>query len=61
MSWFPTSKNQESPEPLKIARYVSSVSPTLSVVRRTTTPLIRSARRTVSRGATSPPAFWSSQ
>jgi hypothetical protein len=37
------------------------VSPTLPVVRSTTTPPIRNARRTVSSGATRPPAFWSSQ
>jgi hypothetical protein len=33
----------------------------LPVVRRTTTPLIRKARRTVRSGATRPPAFCRSQ
>ena len=33
MSWLPTSKNQERPEPRKMARYVSSVSPRFLVVR----------------------------
>ena len=58
---LPTSKNQDRPVPLKIARYVCSVSPTLPVVASTTMPLIRNASSTVSSGATSPPAFWSTQ
>jgi hypothetical protein len=44
-----------------MALYVCRVSVMLPVVRRTTTPLMRNARTTVSSGATSPPAFWRSQ
>src|SRR5581483_7238111 len=56
--WWPTSKNQFSPAPRKIARYVLPVSAKLPVVASTTTPLIRKASSSVSSGATSPPAFW---
>jgi hypothetical protein len=58
MLWLPTAKNQFRPAPRKIARYVFSVSPMLPVVRRTTTPLTRKARASVSSGASSPSAFW---
>jgi hypothetical protein len=61
MSWLPTSKNHERPEPRMMARYVSIVSPTLRVVSRTTMPPMKNARRTVRSGARRPPAFWSSQ
>jgi hypothetical protein len=58
IEWLPTAKNQFRPAPRKIARYVFSVSPMLPVVRRTTTPLTRKARRSVRSGAISPSAFW---
>jgi hypothetical protein len=57
MSLLPTSKNQSSPAPRKIARYVLSVSPMLPVVSRTTMPLTRKARASVRSGARSPSAF----
>jgi hypothetical protein len=57
ISWLPTSKNQFSPAPRKIARYVLSVSPMLPVVSRTTMPLMRNARASVRSGASSPSAF----
>jgi hypothetical protein len=58
IEWLPTWKNQSSPAPRKIARYVLSVSPMLPVVSRTTMPLTRKARTSVSSGAISPSAFW---
>jgi hypothetical protein len=57
IEWLPTSKNQFSPAPRKIARYVLSVSAMLPVVSRTTTPLTRNASRSVRSGASSPSAF----
>jgi hypothetical protein len=57
IEWLPIWKNQFSPAPWKIARYVLSVSRMLPVVSRTTTPLTRKASRSVSSGATSPSAF----
>jgi hypothetical protein len=50
-------KNQFSPAPRKIARYVLSVSAMLPVVSRTTMPLMRNARASVRSGASSPSAF----
>ena len=58
MLLLPTSKNQDSPEPRKISRYVSRVSATLPVVRRMTMPPTRNASTTVRIGTTMPPAFW---
>jgi hypothetical protein len=57
ISWLPTSKNHDRPDPRKIARYVSSVSPRSLVVRKTTTPLMTNARKTVRSEAMKPPAF----